>query len=100
MIAFLSAIMKKTGDRRDRNRRQEHVNSLQDSHEWQANRKLPPANATWPTCLIISPATVVHNWVRELETWGYFEVGIYAGTRDERAVVLRDLELGRLDISG
>ncbi|KAF8591758.1 hypothetical protein K439DRAFT_1644098 [Ramaria rubella] len=98
VIAFLSAIMKKTGDIRDENRRQEHVAELQDSAEWRRNRRLPPSNATWPTCLIIVPATVVHNWQRELETWGYFEVGIYVGGPKQRAPVLRDFELGRLDI--
>jgi SNF2-related domain len=98
VIAFLSAIMKKTGDNRDRNRRLKHVNKLQDSPEWHKSRALPPPNAKWPTCLIIVPATVVHNWERELETWGYFEVGIYAGTPKQRAPVLRDFELGRLDI--
>jgi DNA excision repair protein ERCC-6-like 2 len=90
--------MKKTGDSRDRNRRQKHVDKLQDSSEWHRNKRLPSANATWPTCLIIVPATVVHNWERELETWGYFEVGIYAGTPKQRSPVLRDFELGRLDI--
>jgi SNF2 family DNA or RNA helicase len=98
VIAFLSAIMRKTGDDRDLNRRQEHVDELQDSSEWRRSRKLPRANATWPTSLIIVPSTVVHNWERELETWGYFETGIYAGSPKERAPVLRDLELGRLDI--
>ena len=98
VIAFLSGIMKKTGNNRDLNRRQEYVGVLQDSSEWQHKKKLPPANAKWPTCLIIVPTTVVHNWERELETWGYFEVGIYAGTPKQRAPVLRDFELGRLDI--
>ncbi|KAF8519338.1 RAD26-like SNF2 family DNA-dependent ATPase [Hysterangium stoloniferum] len=98
VIAFLSAIMKKTGDDRDLNRRQEHVGELQDAHEWRRSRRLPRADATWPTSLIIVPSTVVHNWERELETWGYFETGIYAGSPKERAPVLRDFELGRLDI--
>ena len=90
--------MKKTGDNRDQNRRQEHVDVLQDSSEWRRHKKLLPANATWPTCLIIVPTTVVHNWERELETWGYFEVGIYAGSPKQRAPVLRDFELGRMDV--
>ena len=90
--------MKKTGDDRDVNRRQEHVEELQDSEQWRQLRKLPPANATWPTALIIVPSSVVHNWERELHTWGYFEVGIYAGSPKERKPVLRDFELGRLDV--
>jgi hypothetical protein len=58
--------MKKTGDNRDKKRRYNYVRLLQDADDWR--KTLPKANATWPTCLIISPSTVVHNWKRELET--------------------------------
>ncbi|GJJ09268.1 hypothetical protein Clacol_003490 [Clathrus columnatus] len=98
VIAFLSAIMKKTGDNRDINRRQEYVSNLQDSPEWRQRRTLPPPNSKWPTCLVIVPSSVVYNWERELNTWGYFEVGIYSGSSQKRKPVLRDFELGRLDI--
>lgn len=90
--------MKKTGDDRDLNRRQRHVEQLQDSTEWKRHRKLPAANSTWPTALIIVPSSVVHNWERELHIWGYFEVGIYAGSSKERQPILRDFQLGRLDV--
>jgi len=30
--------------------------------------------------------------------WGYFEVGAYIGTKDERERVLSDFTLGRLDV--
>lgn len=98
VIAFLSAIMKKTGDDRDIDRRRAHVSELQDSPEWHETRKLPPANSTWPTCLIIVPTSVVYNWERELNTWGYFEVGIYSGIPEKRQPILQDFKLGRLDI--
>ncbi|KLO16592.1 hypothetical protein SCHPADRAFT_919848 [Schizopora paradoxa] len=98
VISFLSAIMKKFGDKRDSDRRSKRVSELQDGNSWKKNRKLPPANAEWPTCLIIAPSTVVHNWKRELETWGYFEVGLYTGLPEERGPVLNDFKLGRLDI--
>lgn len=68
VISFLSAIMKKHGDMRDVERRRNHVSSLQDKQSWKRHKRLPPANATWPTCLIIAPSTVVHNWKREFET--------------------------------
>ncbi|KAL1938981.1 hypothetical protein VTO73DRAFT_11134 [Trametes versicolor] len=68
------------------------------SKEWKANRTLPPANADWPTCLIIAPSSVVGNWEREFETWGYFEVGMYIGPPTARASVLTDFKLGRLDV--
>ncbi|KAJ2911902.1 hypothetical protein MD484_g8516, partial [Candolleomyces efflorescens] len=98
VISFLSAIMKKDGAPTDRNRRRKYVSKLQDGDDWKNYRKLPPANAKWPTCLIIAPSTVVHNWEREFETWGYFEVGMYNGAPKEREPVLRDFKMGRLDV--
>jgi len=67
VISFLSAIMNKHGDKRDLDRRRTYVSDLQDGEDWQIKRILPPANAKWPTCLIIAPSTVVHNWEREFE---------------------------------
>ncbi|KAJ7778517.1 P-loop containing nucleoside triphosphate hydrolase protein [Mycena metata] len=97
VISFLSAIMKKTGTKKDRKRRRKHVAELQAADDnWRTT--LPPANATWPTCLIMAPATVVMNWERELALWGYFEVGCLTGTREHRKEVLRDFDMGRLDI--
>jgi len=68
IISFLSAIMKKDGIATDRRRRKKYVSQLQDGEAWKKRRELPPANARWPTCLIIAPSTVVHNWEREFET--------------------------------
>ena len=63
--------MQKYGDERDLDRRRKHVSDLQDGKDWKERRKLPPANAKWPTCLIIAPSSVVHNWEREFNTVGY-----------------------------
>ena len=52
----------------DKNRRRKHVSKLQDRKAWRERKELPPADATWPTCLIIAPSTVVHNWEREFKT--------------------------------
>ncbi|KAL6308864.1 P-loop containing nucleoside triphosphate hydrolase protein [Sparassis latifolia] len=91
--------MQKHGDERDIERRRKHVSDVQDiSKDWKERRILPPANATWPTCLIIAPSSVVGNWEREFETWGYFEVGMYVGTPSARADVLNDFRMGRLDV--
>lgn len=68
VIGFLSAIMRKDGVKTDKDRRRKHISKLQDGRMWKKGRQLPPANATWPTCLIIAPSTVVHNWEREFET--------------------------------
>ncbi|KAF7307755.1 RAD26-like SNF2 family DNA-dependent ATPase [Mycena kentingensis (nom. inval.)] len=96
IISFLSAIMGKTGTKVDRKRRRKHVLALQDGREWKKNRTLPPANATWPTCLIIAPTSVTGNWDRELEKWGYFEAELYMGPN--RADVLKEFKMGKLDI--
>ncbi|KAJ6526575.1 RAD26-like SNF2 family DNA-dependent ATPase [Mycena vulgaris] len=96
VISFLSAIMKKNGVKTDRERRRKHVAALQVERDWK--KTLPPANATWPTCLIIAPSTVVMNWEREFQTWGYFEVGSYVGNRAQRKSVLDDFKKGRLDV--
>jgi DNA excision repair protein ERCC-6-like 2 len=70
VISFLSAIMKKYGDRRDVDRRRNHVSTLQDGVQWKKYRTLPPPDAVWPTCLIIAPCSVVENWKREFEKVG------------------------------
>ncbi|KAG6868651.1 hypothetical protein C0993_012456 [Termitomyces sp. T159_Od127] len=98
VISFLSAIMQKKGIVTDKNRRRKHVSRLQDQDAWKKRRELPPADETWPTCLIIAPSTVVHNWQREFQTWGYFEVGMYNGSQKEREPVLNDFKMGRLDV--
>ncbi|KAF9784664.1 P-loop containing nucleoside triphosphate hydrolase protein [Thelephora terrestris] len=98
IISFLSAIMRKTGTSKDEFRRRDHVAKLQDTEDWSEFRKLPPANDTWPTALIIAPSSVAMNWQRELETWGYFEVGMYIEGRAKRKDVLKDFTMGRLDI--
>lgn len=54
VISFLSAIMRKHGDERDRNRRHGYVSDLQDEQSYQKKGTLPSANAKWPTCLIIA----------------------------------------------
>lgn len=60
--------MRKSGVISDKNRRRKHISNLQDLEAWTERRELPPPNSMWPTCLIIAPSTVVHNWERELET--------------------------------
>ncbi|KAJ3546730.1 hypothetical protein NMY22_g1941 [Coprinellus aureogranulatus] len=98
VISFLSAIMKKTGTSFDHHRRKRYVYNLQEERGEDWRRKMPPANAKWPTCLIIAPSSVCGNWEREFETWGYFEVGMYTGTTSERAEVLKNFKYGRLDV--
>ncbi|KAL1663307.1 P-loop containing nucleoside triphosphate hydrolase protein [Schizophyllum commune] len=98
VISFLSAIMGKTGTARDRYRRRDYVSELQDRPDWRTN--MPRADAKWPTALIVVPTSTVANWEREFNKWGYFELGVYTSqlNKDERAGMLQDFKLGRLDI--
>ncbi|CAL1697934.1 unnamed protein product [Somion occarium] len=96
IIGFLLAIMHKYGDERDSDRRYKHVSKLQDGDSWKKHRKLAPANETWPTALIIAPSSVVGNWEREFQKWGYFEVGNYSGS--DKDYVLKNFNMGRLDV--
>lgn len=98
VIAFLAAIMEKHNDAQDIARRMNYVSRQQDRIMNGELDHLPPANAIWPTALIIVPVSVISNWQRELDTWGYFEVGTYAGTKETRETTLKDFKLGRLDV--
>lgn len=90
-IAFLAAIMGKTGLRKmDRERRKQAVQNGQAAGE-----DFKPSDLG-PTCLIVCPASVMENWARELETWGYFDVGMYSGDQKQR--VLKQYDRGYLDI--
>jgi hypothetical protein len=106
VISFLAAIMHRTGDASDEGRRRALVSKLQDRLKPRKHTssptlsQLPPADAHGPTCLIIAPVTLVDNWARELETWGWFEWAKYTSStsRGDRDDVRRDFVLGRLDI--
>lgn len=68
VIAFLSAIMQKTGvGALDKGRRKKYVSKLQDGEQWKRERKLPPADAQWATALIVTPSSVMDVWTREFE---------------------------------
>ncbi|KAF8331979.1 P-loop containing nucleoside triphosphate hydrolase protein [Cantharellus anzutake] len=90
--------MEKHNDARDIARRANYVSRQQDRLLNGELDHLPSANAVWPTALVIVPVSVISNWQRELETWGYFEVGAYTGSKETRETVLKDFKLGRLDI--
>lgn len=68
VIAFLTAIMKKRADKRDKNRRGRRAKELAFRGYDMKNGSWPKANTDWPTCLIITPPTLLDNWQRELRT--------------------------------
>ncbi|KAE8542179.1 hypothetical protein D1P53_001664 [Cryptococcus gattii VGV] len=67
VISFLSTIMRKTGTYVDHQRRKrtirEGVVDMSPRH--------------WPTALIICPKSLISNWSRELDIWGYFEYAVW-----------------------
>ncbi|KAM0747985.1 hypothetical protein T439DRAFT_87826 [Meredithblackwellia eburnea MCA 4105] len=91
VIAFLSAIMRKTGTRKgDKGRRKTAVTELA------TGQRLSKPSSLGATCFIACPASVVHNWRREFETWGYFDVGIFEGS--EKKEVIERFKRGYLDV--
>ncbi|PVG00118.1 hypothetical protein CPB86DRAFT_806025, partial [Serendipita vermifera] len=110
VISFLSAIMKKHGDKRDLFRRHFHTKRLMDeghrlprSLQDQPALVLPPANTSWPTCLLVAPVPLLPNWKHELDTWGYFDVEVFepgssTAHRTRREDLIRQFRHGRADI--
>ncbi|KAK0566938.1 hypothetical protein OC861_002981 [Tilletia horrida] len=82
-ISFLAAIMDKKG-----------LGQLDQNRRKMAKEKGQPT--PWPTALIICPNSVVENWCRELDMWGWFEYK----TMDSRNMreVLTDFDHQRLDV--
>ncbi|GEM11524.1 RAD26-like SNF2 family DNA-dependent ATPase [Rhodotorula toruloides] len=92
VIAFLSAVMNKTGFKKDdASKRKDAINAHGD------DEPLKPSDLGL-TCLIACPASVVGNWQREFRTWGYFEAGIYGGSSSEKKAVLDRFSRGYLDV--
>ncbi|GAA5964461.1 hypothetical protein JCM21900_002382 [Sporobolomyces salmonicolor] len=92
-VAFLSTVMGKKGLKKfDASKRKDAVHALANDERINSPEDLGP------TCLIACPASVVHNWAREFETWGYFDVAIYAGSKQQRREVLERFNRGYVDV--
>ncbi|GAA6011499.1 hypothetical protein JCM10207_002640 [Rhodosporidiobolus poonsookiae] len=85
VIAFLSAVMGKTGFKKYDADKRKNASNLD-------------AKDLGKTCLIVCPASVVHNWEREFKTWGYFDVGIYGGDKRSKEACLKRFDKGYLDV--
>ena len=90
IIAFVSAVLGKTGTVKDLLRhRPKFIREMSGDEENDSSIDYKPF-------LIIGPASVLYNWVDELETWGYFSVGkFHKGHKND---TIRLLEKGRIDI--
>lgn len=95
VIAFLSAVLKKTGKETDMKRFElrelllsiDTMAPADDGEEYLEN---------FDPVLIIAPASVMHNWCNELDTWGYFAYRKFHG--NERDEALRLARNRKLDI--
>lgn len=83
VIAFLAAIFGKHGNTSSDNRR---VRLAREGRN--TNRG--------PKVLIFCPSSVIHNWAKEFDTWGVFDVGIYHAA--DRSQTIRDLDKGLLEV--
>ncbi|GAA5874343.1 hypothetical protein JCM1840_001353 [Sporobolomyces johnsonii] len=92
-VAFLSAVMGKKGFKKfDASKRKDAVHALAN------DERIDSPEDLGPTCLIACPASVVANWAREFETWGYFDVAVYAGSKQQRREVLERFNRGYVDV--
>eukprot|EP01135_Chromosphaera_perkinsii_P003705 Nk52_evm23s252 gene=Nk52_evmTU23s252 len=89
VVALFSAIMKKTGCP---SRGSIPTFLLSDS------QKLARENSKKRMItLIICPSSLIYNWDRELQTWDYFDLGIYHGSEKEKISTLELAEDGKID---
>ncbi|GAA5907695.1 hypothetical protein JCM6882_008950 [Rhodosporidiobolus microsporus] len=92
VIAFLSAVMGKEGFKKhDADKRKKAVNELKRGD-------VVSPSELGKTCMINCPASVVRNWEREFQTWGYFEVSIYGGSKREKKYCLDRFDKGYYDV--
>ncbi|GAO50166.1 hypothetical protein G7K_4300-t1 [Saitoella complicata NRRL Y-17804] len=80
VVAFLTAVFGKKGDERDR----------------KLMRKMRGGGRGYPRVLIVCPGTLISNWMRELDTWGWWHFGKYHG--DKKDAELAAAKAGRLEV--
>lgn len=90
VIAFLSAVMGKTGTPSDKGRRRAAINKLLPGRTYKPSE-------LGPTCLVICPNSVIDNWTNELKTWGYFEYATL-GANTSSADTISRFNVGAFDI--
>ncbi|KAI5842765.1 putative DNA excision repair protein [Tricharina praecox] len=82
IIAFLTAAFGKTGDSRDAKRM----------------RKARRAGGWYPRVLVICPSSLIANWCSEFKTWGWWEVYVYHGSKEDKEMALRAAMAGSAEV--
>ncbi|KAL2118443.1 hypothetical protein VTJ04DRAFT_8103 [Mycothermus thermophilus] len=81
VAAFLTTAFGKTADERDAKRM----------------RKMRRAGDYWyPRVLIVCPGSLIPNWKKELNRWGWWHIDVYHG--EDKEAVLQAARSGRLEI--
>uniref|UniRef100_A0A6P8HG51 DNA excision repair protein ERCC-6-like 2 isoform X2 n=1 Tax=Actinia tenebrosa TaxID=6105 RepID=A0A6P8HG51_ACTTE len=86
VIAFLAAVMGKTGTKID------VFGKYMSQGKKHANEKTEVKRCF----LVVSPGSVLYNWRDELDTWGHFKVKVYHGNSKEG--VLEEAMKKKLDV--
>ncbi|KAK5628625.1 hypothetical protein RRF57_004340 [Xylaria bambusicola] len=81
VAAFLTVAFGKTGDSRDAKRMRKYRRTKDD---W------------YPRVLIVCPGSLIKNWTKELERWGWWVVDVFHGSK--RDDVLGTARAGRLEV--
>ena len=84
VIAFLTAAFGKTGDSRDAKRMRKARRA--GGGKW------------YPRVLVICPSSLIANWCAEFRTWGWWEVHVYHGSKEEKEMALRAAMGGSAEI--
>ncbi|KAL7273356.1 hypothetical protein RUND412_003791 [Rhizina undulata] len=83
VIAFLTAAFGKTGDERDRKRM----------------RKVRTQGNRWyPKVLVVCPGSLISNWQREFDVWGWWVVSVFHGLKEQKEEALDAARAGRLEV--
>ncbi|XP_007497994.3 DNA excision repair protein ERCC-6-like 2 isoform X1 [Monodelphis domestica] len=90
VIAFLAAVLRKKGTRKD-------IENNMPEFLLKNKKKESSISAPKKMFLIVAPLSVLYNWKDELNTWGYFKVTILHGNKKDNE--LNRIKQGKCEIA-
>ncbi|CUS09126.1 unnamed protein product [Tuber aestivum] len=85
VIAFLTAAFGKTGDERDR-KRMRKMRRGRGRERW------------FPKAIVVCPGSLISNWQREFDVWGWWNVYVYHGSKERKESALEAARAGRCEV--